>query len=444
MASSSRGSGTDRKGKITVRHGAALAHVQTVEAAADLMRLVAVQCAGQQQQQQQPHGWLDVEAQRVLLAAVGATHLLGCGTVAKGWQVWKQRRPPSELVRDVRNLDAAAALLRHPGAADDILHRLREWIEASEPLDLVDVGLGNFEGGSLHSTKYVENCSTFVGGRLSVVPRAQAEIFDIFDDSEGGSDFAALARQVRSLESKVAALLLKAGLGDVNSVPVTSLAEPGRLHKKHAHELLAKKKFHAQRHRKHRRLLPAKAKLAGLPVVASDLGVVSGEGLAVPLPAAGLALPIITPAGDEAAGPAVLGEVFCKVGVSSTVAVSKSIVVPLASHLSEDECLMELVQKVAMQQGVFTAELATRALANRKPKLKAKFNALLVLAAEAEVVTEVLWIFGDLFKANQDDGDVLDVVLDLFKMVKLFMFRGLGRSGGDVQTALHECLELVM
>ena len=137
MGSQGRGSGTDRKCKITVRHGATLAHVQTIEAAADLMRLLFEERSGQQQ-----HGLLEQEAQRVIIAAVEATHLLGGGTVAKGWQRWKKSRPPLHLVRDVRQLDAASALLRHPGAAGDIVKDLMLWIEKAEPPDDEDEELG--------------------------------------------------------------------------------------------------------------------------------------------------------------------------------------------------------------------------------------------------------------------------------------------------------------
>ena len=100
----------------------------------------------------------------------------------------------------------------------------------------------------------------------------------------------------------VATQTLSTGGGECESdnsfVPATSLAELGQWHKKHVYELLAKKKFHAQRFRKHKRLL-AKAKCSVLPALASDFGVVSGEGLAVPLPAAGLASPITTSADSE-------------------------------------------------------------------------------------------------------------------------------------------------
>ena len=80
------------------------------------------------------------------------------------------------------------------------------------------------------------------------------------------------------------------------------------------------------------------------------------------------------------------------------------------------------------------------ALAKRKPKFKGKLKVLLEHSAKAGVAKEVMWIFGDLFDASIDDDGLLEIFVDLFKMVKLFTFRGLGSAGGDVQAAWHECL----
>ena len=102
------------------------------------------------------------------------------------------------------------------------------------------------------------------------------------------------------------------------------------------------------------------------------------------------------------------------------------------------------VPPVAKQQCVDTAELATLALAKRKPKFNAKLKVLLERSAKAGVVKEVMWIFGDLFDASIDDDGLLEIFVDLFKMVKLFAFRGLGSAGGDLQAALHECLGAVI
>ncbi len=72
------GGGMTGRCKITVRHGAALAHVPTVEAAATLVQRLA---AARPEQQL---GALEVEAKCVLLGAVEAAQLLGGATVTRG------------------------------------------------------------------------------------------------------------------------------------------------------------------------------------------------------------------------------------------------------------------------------------------------------------------------------------------------------------------------
>ena len=111
-----------RRAAITVRHGSALAHVPTVEAAAFLMQRFAAA------RPEERLSALGIEAQHVLLSAVEAVQLLGGATLAQGWQRWRGRGSPPHLVRDVRQLDAAAALLRHPGAADAVRRRLAAWL----------------------------------------------------------------------------------------------------------------------------------------------------------------------------------------------------------------------------------------------------------------------------------------------------------------------------
>ena len=147
----------------------------------------------------------------------------------------------------------------------------------------------------------------------------------------------------------------------------------------------------------------ATSSIGGQAVAATNI---SGEGLSVPPVAAGLAFK----ANAEAA--------------PTPLAVNK-------------------VQPVAKQQVFDTAKLATAAIAKRNPKFKAKLKALLELSAKAKVVKEVMWIFGDLYDASDDDEGLLDTFEDLFKMVKLFATRGLGRSG-DKLAALHECLGAIL
>ena len=145
------------------------------------------------------------------------------------------------------------------------------------------------------------------------------------------------------------------------------------------------------------------------------------EGLSVPPVAAGLAFPMTN----------ILVE-----GLSvPPAAAGLAFPIPLA---------VNKVPPVAKQQCADTAELATLALAKRKPKFNAKLKVLLERSAKAGVVKEVMWIFGDLFDASIDDDGLLEIFVDLFKMVKLFAFRGLGSAGGDLQAALHECLGAVI
>ena len=106
-----------------MRYGTSLAHVPTVEAAAFLMQQFEASPPVERRSA------LGVEAQRLELCAIEAVHLLGGATLAQGRSRWRGRRPPSHLVRDVRHLDAAAALLRHPGAADEVLRRCAAGLE---------------------------------------------------------------------------------------------------------------------------------------------------------------------------------------------------------------------------------------------------------------------------------------------------------------------------
>ena len=52
--------------------------------------------------------------------------MLSCSTLSKGMATLRDAglRLPGDLARDVRSVDAAAALLRHPGAAKEVVDRL--------------------------------------------------------------------------------------------------------------------------------------------------------------------------------------------------------------------------------------------------------------------------------------------------------------------------------
>jgi len=75
-------------------------------------------------------GKVAVDAAEVDSAAIAVTAELGEQTVAKGVArlCRNGRKPPSRLRRRLRELDAAAALVRHPGAPLAIVADLREWL----------------------------------------------------------------------------------------------------------------------------------------------------------------------------------------------------------------------------------------------------------------------------------------------------------------------------
>ena len=76
--------------------------------------------------------WGPTAAQVVDCSATAVT-LLGTPTLAKGLAPCQRRgRPPTPLQRDLRVLDGAAALLRHPGSACTLVERLRAWL-AGQP-----------------------------------------------------------------------------------------------------------------------------------------------------------------------------------------------------------------------------------------------------------------------------------------------------------------------
>ena len=105
--------------RITVRHGELLVHCspEQLQGVATTLRherrAVAAVVAG--------------DIRDALACAVAA---LGGSTLAKGLAVLRSRgvRMPRALARALLQLDAAAALLQHPGAAADQARRLEEWL----------------------------------------------------------------------------------------------------------------------------------------------------------------------------------------------------------------------------------------------------------------------------------------------------------------------------
>ena len=111
---------------VVVRHAHCTVHLGTVAEVADLMRSLAGPPASADARPD-----LGVVAGVICSAAAEATAALGQNTVARGWQALRAagRRPRAALERAVRELDAAAALLRHPAAVGRSLALLRGWLD---------------------------------------------------------------------------------------------------------------------------------------------------------------------------------------------------------------------------------------------------------------------------------------------------------------------------
>ncbi|CAK0863292.1 unnamed protein product [Prorocentrum cordatum] len=130
----------DAAGSIPVRHGAALAHVRDPQQAALLMRELQ---GGLDQACRTGTCCREVlggQAQRVLGAATALVATVGGSTLAQGLarlRVDGQRVPP-HLVRAWRELDAASALIRHPGAAERIVEVANSWLMQAVPVKFAD------------------------------------------------------------------------------------------------------------------------------------------------------------------------------------------------------------------------------------------------------------------------------------------------------------------
>ena len=106
---------------LAVRFGPCVAHVADAAQAAELMLLL---CAGRAAADTGNDGLAGVAAD-LLASAISVTALLGGQTLAKGLTGVKAM--PTSLKRDLRVLDGAASLLRHPGSPAKVLSRLKEW-----------------------------------------------------------------------------------------------------------------------------------------------------------------------------------------------------------------------------------------------------------------------------------------------------------------------------
>jgi len=120
---------------ITVRHGATLAHARTVDEAAALMLRLSEPIPRPLAGAQASAPPLADVAKSILGCAAELPELLCAPTVAKGLAELRRqkRRLPSTVVRDIRHLDAAGALLRHSGAAEQVVLELRRALTSSSP-----------------------------------------------------------------------------------------------------------------------------------------------------------------------------------------------------------------------------------------------------------------------------------------------------------------------
>lgn len=142
------------KGMITVRCGNAVAHVPNAASAGDLMERLALTPSpnfvghfvpkSSDEHGELPLPALGAKARELLGHAAEIVALMGQDTLAKGMAQYKGCRMPGKLARDLRTIDGASALLRHPLGAGDIVERLRAW--------LGNPGLGNPISQGAHST----------------------------------------------------------------------------------------------------------------------------------------------------------------------------------------------------------------------------------------------------------------------------------------------------
>ena len=279
---------------------------------------------------------------------------------------------------------------------------------------------------------------------------------------------------------------------DNSVVPAISLAELGPRHKKHVYEVLAKKKFHAQRLRKHKRL--AKAKCAVLHAlssadsdsesgfapkadeevhvadVAAGVGLLAApsklvdieaslvsavpavakaalsDGLSMPLAGCGRAVAGLARPTDYNANPVLMGELL--VGLPQVVGVSlvasqQAVVKDFYSVAQIESFNMSATQRLA----VLVAMDAVAAAARRLPMIKVKFKALMSLAAGACIKVAVQVGFSSTLLASVDDVGVLDLVMDWCKAVEAFLAFKLNChlcNGVDEYAVLMGCFRSVL
>ena len=111
---------------MVVRHLDVCAHFRTPEEAAAYTVCIAAKGIAAPPEQGGAEG-AECPAQRVQGQAAEAVAVLQGDTLAKGLAALREKgtRLPSDLVRDLRVLDGASTLLRHPRAAKRTVARLR-------------------------------------------------------------------------------------------------------------------------------------------------------------------------------------------------------------------------------------------------------------------------------------------------------------------------------
>ncbi len=190
MASSPTESPQQRE-RIAVRHGASLAHCADPEVAARLMLSL-------QRLPRAAAGRTGMDGTEIVEAAILATRLLGSETVARGLALLRcaGRRMPGHLARDLRALDAAAALLRHPGAAQRVVARLEAWLAGAASADGPSRDGSEDDGDALVGAGRSSDASLLPSAHRGAETCTEADSVDVAGADAG----AGAAHRQRSLE----------------------------------------------------------------------------------------------------------------------------------------------------------------------------------------------------------------------------------------------------
>ena len=113
---------------VVVRRGNELIHIYDRDVALKAVLSAERSPAGRLEESSYPH--LAENAAQIGARAVELITSLGKPTLCKGLAKLRAdgHKMPPQLERSVRALDAAASLIRHPGAAEATLERLTSWM----------------------------------------------------------------------------------------------------------------------------------------------------------------------------------------------------------------------------------------------------------------------------------------------------------------------------